>query len=75
MMLTYVLLQVDAYYSLAYGSPRGNLRAFYRSVPAKSNLNVHVAKFRLKLRCEIQINWHVLSVNAIYFVVGKLFIF
>ena len=64
-------IQCDSYYSLAYGSPRGNLRAFYRSRPAKANLDVHVAKFRLKLRTEVQINWHVLTINAIYFVIGK----
>ena len=63
--------QTDSYYSLAYGSPRGNLRSWFRSLPAGGDLNCHVAKFRLKLRQEVSINWHILTPSAIYFVIGK----
>lgn len=30
-----------------------------------------MAKFRLKLRQEVSINWHILTPSAIYFVIGK----
>ena len=62
---------MDSYYSLAYGSPRGNLRSWFKTLPAGATLNVLVAKFRLKMRQEVQINWHLLSLNAIYYVIGK----
>ena len=68
------IFQVDSYYSLAYPSPRGNLRSWFKTIPAGEPLDSVVAKFRLKMRCEVQINWHLLTLNAIYFVIGKFII-
>ena len=62
---------MDGYYSLAYGSPRGNVRAFYRAIPAKEKIDTYVAKFRLKYLTEVQINWNILTLNAVVFVIGK----
>lgn len=67
----YDSFKVDSYYSLAYASPRGNLRSWFKTVPAGEPLDCHVAKFRLKIRQEVQINWHLLTMNAIYFTLGK----
>ena len=64
-------VQVDSYYSLAYASPRGNLRSWFKTIPAGEPLDSVVAKFRLKMRCEVQINWHLLTINGIIFVIGE----
>ena len=71
MIFTIATFQTDSYYSLAYGSPRGNLRSHFKSQPAHARLDTHIAKFRLKLRCEITINWWLLDFNAIIFCIGK----
>ena len=68
-----ISFQTDSYYSLAYGSPRGNLRSHFKSQPAGQKLDCHIAKFRLKLRCEVTINWYRLDYNAIIFVIGEPF--
>ena len=63
---------LDAYYSMCYAAPRGNVRSFFQCTSAGRRLNTQVAQFRLKKRTEVAINWHRLTADGVIAVLGKL---
>ena len=63
--------EVDAYYSLVYASPEGNVRGYYTTLSAGENYKGKVFKKRLNFRNEIRVNWHVLTADALIVIIGK----
>ena len=63
---------LDAYYSMCYAAPRGNVRSFFQCTSAGRRLNTQVAQFRLKKRTEVAINWHRLTADGVIAVLGEL---
>ena len=63
--------EVDAYYSLVYASPEGNVRGHFVTLHAGETYRGNVFKKRLNFRTEVRINWHLLTADALILILGK----